>query len=235
MKIIGAGFGRTGTLSLKKALEQLGFGPCYHMFEAWKKPRHIRLWLELSYGKKIDWKDPFQHFQSALDFPASLYYQELMDYYPDSKVILTVRDPGSWYESTFQTIYKFRNAFPNWMKILFPPGARYFDMIDRTLWGIPGIFKGRFEDREHSIKVFENHIKAVKDSVPSERLLVFSVKEGWKPLCEFLGIDKIPDKPFPHINDRSLIVNLIRLLKCFFLTLYVVLAALIILLISSRF
>src|SRR5436309_15782365 len=113
MKVIGAGFGRTGTLSVKAALEELGFGPCYHMVEVFDKPRHVELWQAAAEGKPIDWDELFAGYNAAVDWPACTFYQQLMQAYPAAKVLLTVREPQSWYESTKNTIYPASRMSPD--------------------------------------------------------------------------------------------------------------------------
>ena len=134
MKVIGAGFGRTGTLSLKIALEVLGFGKCYHMKSVIKRPKHIRAWLDAGRGKLIDWDFIFKHFNATVDFPASLFYDELKNKYPDAKVILTIRDPDTWYKSTERTIYKVPSIVPHWFKQIMPPMGQFIKMNELLIW-----------------------------------------------------------------------------------------------------
>lgn len=198
MKIIGAGFGRTGTMSLRAALIELGFDPCYHMLEVFKHPAHIQKWLAAAQGESVDWQAFLGSFQAGVDYPLSAFYRELMAVYPEAKVILTVRDPERWYESTRETIYQ-GTAVPEWLLGLLPPFRNMKRMVNAAIW--ERIFAGRFEDRDYAIRVFEEHIATVQAHVPPERLLTYHVKDGWAPLCEFLGLP-IPDRPFPHINQR---------------------------------
>ena len=199
MQIIGAGFGRTGTMSLAEALEQLGFDPCYHMLDVFKHPSHIKVWQAAAEGKKIDWKEFLGEYKAGLDYPLVAFYKELVTAFPEAKVILTVRDPEQWYESTRQTIYR-GAAFPDWLMKLLPPFRGMKQMVQSTTWD--RLFDGRFEDRQHAIRVFNDHVEEVKRTVPKEKLLIYSVGEGWGPLCEFLNIP-IPGKPFPQLNDRK--------------------------------
>ncbi|MCH7662727.1 MAG: sulfotransferase family protein [Chloroflexi bacterium] len=200
MQIIGAGFGRTGTMSLKAALEQIGFGPCYHMLEVLKHPSHIGGWLAAAEGEQVDWDGLLGNYQAGLDYPLSVFYKELLAVYPEAKVILTVRDPQRWYESTLETIYQ-GAALPDWVLRILPPYRDFIKMVRMAVW--EGLFEGRFEERAYAIKVFEDWVIEVKRTVPAEKLLIFSVKDGWEPLCAFLGVP-VPDKPFPHINDRKM-------------------------------
>lgn len=204
LKVIGAGIGRTGTESLKLALEELGFGKCYHMFELVKRPDDLAAWEKLENDIPIDPEKLFEGYASAVDFPAFFYYKDFLKYFPDAKVILTVRDPDRWYQSAAKTIFR---PVPNLLFILarifgiFSKKARKFpaiyDYIQRV--GHEKLFEGKITDPEHCKAVFNAWNEAVKRNVPPAQLLVFEVKQGWEPLCEFLNVP-IPDRPFPHSN-----------------------------------
>ena len=205
MRVIGAGFGRTGTTSLKAALEELGFGPTYHMTEAFKNPEHAGFWEAALRGEPVDWQGFFAGYGAAVDWPACTFYGEMMEAFPDAKVILTLRHPERWYESVRDTIYGIRrlSAGPARPAIalsgLFAPGVvRIVRLADRIMWN--GTFDDRFDDRRHAIETFNRHNAEVRRRVPPERLLVYDVREGWAPLCRFFEVE-IPDKPFPHLND----------------------------------
>jgi hypothetical protein len=200
MKVIGAGFGRTGTLSLKVALEELGFKPCYHMMELITKHReHAALWLAAFQRKPVDWKSMLAEYQACVDWPSTTFYKELMEVYPDAKVLLSVRDPGKWYESVTNTIFRVSTGIPKWVKLAVPALGAMGEMSNALIW--EGTFGGKFLDRDHAIAVFNRHIEEVKRTVPPERLLVYDVKQGWEPLCQFLGVPVPKDKPFPRVND----------------------------------
>jgi Sulfotransferase domain len=211
IEVIGAGFGRTGTLSLKVALEELGFSPCYHMIELFGHPEHVELWEATSQGKPVGWQEIFGGYRATTDWPACSFYEELMERCRDAKVILTVRDPERWYESTYNTIYGMRNVISSPIFRLaapFRPGlSRAVRMNDRLIW--EETFGGGLEDREHAIGVFERHNEEGRERVPAEKLLVYDVKEGWGPLCEFLGVEA-PDQPFPHLNDPDTFRKMVR-------------------------
>ena len=200
MRVIGAGFGRTGTLSLKRALEDLGFGPTYHMQEVMRRPSHIGTWLRYARTGDVDWDELFAGFGSGVDYPVSCVWEELASHYPDAKVLLTVRDPQQWWVSTASTIYRFRTTFPVWMLRLVPMTQQWVEMTDRLVWD--GIFGGRFADRDHAVAIFEQHIEHVRATCPPERLLVFDVADGWEPLCTFLDVP-VPLHPFPRLNDAK--------------------------------
>lgn len=205
MQVIGAGLPRTGTSSLKAALERLGFGPCYHMFELMQNPEHVERWRPVLSGEPARWDQVFDGYQSAVDFPASMYWRELADAYPQAKIILTVRDPHRWHAST-------QNAFTP------PPGV---DMTDfpaplRDLGSIMPLLRDEAKkilgsqwefaeamDEEYAVEAFTQHTARVRDALPSDRLLVFEASQGWGPLCEFLGVEVPTDEPFPHLNDSK--------------------------------
>lgn len=210
LKIIGAGFGRTGTLSLKVALNELGFGPCYHMTEVFQHPDHNELWLAAGRGEQVNWHDILGEYQSTVDWPTCTFYKELMQAYPDAKVLLTVRDPERWYESVNSTIYHVSrgktfspaSSIATFMMKRFIPVSRgHLQMIGTLIW--KNTFHGKFSDKEYALSIFNQHIEEVKKVVPAEKLLVYEVKEGWEPLCNFLGVDVPKDTPFPHLNERD--------------------------------
>ena len=194
LRVIGAGFGRTGTLSLKVALEQLGFGPCYHMAEVFAHPEHVALWQAIGEGHPADWDALFGGYQAAVDLPASEYYEQLLHAYPQAKVVLTVRDPQQWYESARSTIFRVGRDERSFAR---PPG---FVAMVSALMG--RFFPQGVDDRDAAIAAFARHNRQVQERVPPERLLVYEVREGWAPLCRFLGVS-VPASPFPRLNDRQ--------------------------------
>ena len=202
IQVIGAGFGRTGTASLKGALEDLGFDRCYHMKEVFPNPEHIPLWQAAAEGKPVDWDRLFEGYQATVDWPGCTFYKELMAHYPDAKVLLNVRDPEAWYKSATDTIFRMsKMGFPMTLVPLFVPRLRRFIRMATTLiW--QNTFDNRFEDKAYAISVFNDHIAEVKRTVPEGKLLVYEVKEGWEPLCAFLNVP-VPDKPFPRLNDSA--------------------------------
>ncbi|HEY9762127.1 MAG TPA: sulfotransferase family protein [Trichocoleus sp.] len=197
LSIIGAGFGRTGTLSLKAALEMLGYGPCYHMIEVFAHPEHIDLWNAADEGE-FHWDEIFSQFRATVDWPGCEFWQPLLEQYPDAKVILTLRDPDRWYESALKTIYGITHRPPS--ADASPIMHAQQAMVAKMVW--QKTFGGRFADREHAIAVFNAHNEAVKAAVPADRLLVFEVRQGWEPLCAFLDCP-IPDAPFPNVNSTE--------------------------------
>ena len=159
---------------------------------------HAHHWQAIADGKPPNWDVFLSSFQAGVDFPISLYYKELMVQYPDAKVLLSVRDSESWYDSVAGSIYQL-SKIPPWMYWL-PKIGPFLKMTRSTIWD--RLFEGRFEDRAFAIAKFESHNAEVIRTVPANKLLVFSVKDGWEPLCNFLNVT-IPDKPFPHVNDRA--------------------------------
>jgi hypothetical protein len=215
IKVIGAGLGRTGTLSLKAALEELGFSRCYHMTDVFAHPDHARIWDDAARGQPVDWDALFQGYQATVDWPGCAFYETFMKRYPDAKVILSVRDPERWHESARQTILYARNAFPRWLRVIAPRMRHFTRMIDRIAWN--GLFHGRFEDKAFAIDVFKRHNEQVQRLVPPDRLLVYEVQQGWEPLCTFLGVPVPADKTFPHLNDtvefRARIQKVVRVMR----------------------
>jgi hypothetical protein len=209
IRVIGSGFGRTGTMSTKHALERIGFGPCYHMEEVMKRPSHARVWLDVAEGRPVDWHRLFDGYGSAVDFPASVVWEELLEAFPDAKVLHTVRPADRWYESTVETIGRAHDHVVPWMRRI-PVVERPFRMSDQLVWG--RLFDGRLHDRAHAIDVYERWTDHVRSTVPPDRLLVFDVADGWEPLCDFLGVP-VPDEPFPRVNDRATMLLRLRALR----------------------
>jgi Sulfotransferase domain len=198
LKIIGAGFGRTGTHSLKIALETLGFAPCYHMVEVFSHPGHSEEWEAAAEGKAIDWNALLGPYGAAVDWPASYFWRELMVLYPDAKIILTERDPQAWYKSISQTIFDFMMREVDDSKL--DPIRRAQRRMGQYIVG-EKTFGGRF-DKAHVLDVYRRNGEAVRRAVPAGRLLEFDAPQGWKPLCEFLGV-KVPETPFPLTNTTE--------------------------------
>jgi hypothetical protein len=208
LKIIGAGFGRTGTLSTYVALNKLGF-PCYHMTEVITNKAnrtHVDFWLKVAHfpsGAPHDWEEVFANYTAAVDNPASCVWRELVAAYPDAKVILTLHPKGAdaWYESTMSTIYKIGRMWQVTLLGLFVPRLRKFSEMTRKLvW--ERAHQGEIENRSRALSQYDRQIDAVKAAVPADLLLVFSADQGWEPLCNFLGVD-VPTDRFPNVNDRA--------------------------------
>jgi len=196
LKIIGSGFGRTGTMSTKMALEHLGFGPCHHMVEVMGNPSQPAHWDAVAAGEDVDWSDVFTGYTSQVDFPGASRWHELSIAFPDAKVIHTERPEEDWWASYSATIGKFfahRESLP-----LPPPVAAIFETMDKLL--VNGVFGGL--DREHSIAAYQTNNEKVRATIPAERLLVFSPADGWDPICRFVGVP-VPSSDFPRSNARD--------------------------------
>jgi hypothetical protein len=206
LKVIGAGFGRTGTLSLKIALERIGFGPCYHMMEVFPRPDHVAKWHRLAFERSMDWDEIFRGFHATVDWPAARWWREIAAHFPEAKVLLSVRDPEAWYKSVTDTIYQpMKSPAPDGV----PELVRLQSEMARKAI-LAETFDNRFEDKAHAIEVFQKHNQEVRDAIDPARLLVFDVREGWGPLCRFLEVP-IPDEPFPRLNDTATFQAMLRM------------------------
>ncbi len=217
LQVIGAGFGRTGTTSLKLALEKLGFNRCYHMLEVPGHQNGAESWIKAADNETVDWDIVLNDFQAVVDWPACAFYQLFHRTYPHAKVILTVRDADKWYESASETIYPFSHVIPRWIFLFSKKLKTIHMMIEKIIW--QGTFHDRFLEPHYAKKIFNEHIEKVKNSIPAEQLLIFDVSQGWQPLCEFLAVD-VPTEPFPRVNDAAEMKQKIRLVKYTFTTLY---------------
>ena len=196
LEVIGAGFGRTGTATLKAALELLGFAPCHHMIEVIMHPEQAAFWERAARGETVNWDEMFAEYKSSCDWPSCSFYKELAAHYPHAKIILTLRDPKAWYKSISNTILPAMQApiIVNG-KQMGPPGNFAPLLIgDKTF--------GKNFSEDHMISVFEHHNEEVRRTIPKDRLLVFDAKQGWEPLCAFLGVP-VPGTPFPHNNTTE--------------------------------
>jgi hypothetical protein len=195
LDIIGAGFGRTGTSSLKTALEHLGFGPTHHMFEVRDNPHLLPPWVAAANGGPLDIERAFSGYRSQVDWPGARYWRELAERYPDAKVILTVRDPDAWFDSVQATIVPFIEGRGR-------HGADHPNAIAEMAYRlvVKAIFDDRMSDRARATAIFRNHIAEVQAGIPASRLLTFEVGQGWEPLCAFLGCP-VPAITFPRLNS----------------------------------
>lgn len=192
LDVIGAGLGRTGTTSLKLALERLGLARCHHMTELIQHPETAPQWEAAAEGKPVDWEALLAGYRAAVDWPVCHFYRELARIYPNAKVILTVRDPESWFRSTQSTIFA-------------PELVAQVD--SRPIGGflkkaVFPMFGGRMHDRENAVAVYERHNAEVRRTITAERLLVYDAAQGWEPLCGFLGVPA-PAESFPHANTTE--------------------------------
>ncbi len=196
LKIIGSGFGRTGTMSTKIALEHLGYGPCHHMVEVMGNPAQPAHWGALAAGEDVDWSDVFAGYASQVDFPGASVWHELSVVFPDAKVIHTERPEEDWWVSYSATIGKFFTHRES--LVLPPPVAAIFDTMDTLI--VDGVFGGL--DRENSIAAYRRNNEKVRATIPADRLLVFTPADGWEPICDFLDTP-VPTIEFPRSNARD--------------------------------
>ena len=195
MRVIGFGVGRTGTFSMKLALEQLNFGPCHHMEEVdAKSPEQIAVWASAANGK-VDWEKAYAGYNSAVDWPTAAFCRELATAYPDAKFILTIRDPERWYASFSQTIVPLIQPTAKTPPELLPFLKMVMAVVQKTGFRIPST-------KEEILTAFHRHIEIVTQTIPADRLLVFDVKQGWGPLCQFLGVT-VPPGDFPKTNNTK--------------------------------
>ncbi|MEM7172180.1 MAG: sulfotransferase family protein [Pseudomonadota bacterium] len=196
LSIVGAGFGRTGTYSLKMALERLGFGPCHHMAELMEKPVQLTAWRALAAGAVPDWDEIFAGYRASVDWPAAYYWRELADYFSEAKVLLSVRPEESWFKSIQSTILPIVEAQEDEAGESGKAVHVGHALIYRRT------FDRRMGDHDHAIQVFRDHIADVQRTIPPERLLTYDVSQGWAPLCAFLE-RPVPIEPFPHRNQSA--------------------------------
>lgn len=209
IQVIGAGFPRTGTTTLKRSLEQLGFDKTHHMKELIVRPERLHYWKELEKTGTTDWEGLYEGYQASVDFPAYPFYKQHMERYPEAKVVLTVRPFDKWYTSATNTVRKAGpQTIPEKLRMLgrmatdsrIRKVVKVIQFFENYFWKKQ--FQGRFEDRAFAEEVWNKHVQSVKDYVPAERLLVYDVRDGWGPLCQFLGVPE-PAEPLPHLNKKE--------------------------------
>lgn len=188
LKVVGAGVGRTGTHSLKIALEQLLGGPCHHMLEVFAHLEQVPVWTDAIEGRPIDWQQLMDGYVAQVDWPGASFWPELLEANPDALVILSVRDPEAWYKSASDTIFLAIDPANPWMASM----RKLF--ADR--------FCDRLEDRSAMIAAFEKHNDEVRRRVPSSQLLEWAPGDGWEPICKRLGVS-VPEAPFPITNTTD--------------------------------
>lgn len=190
LRVVGAGLGRTGSTSLKLALERLLGAPCYHMSEVFKHPEHIPHWHSAARGEMPDWHALFSGYGAAVDWPVGSFWPEISTAFPDAFIVLTTRDAESWWDSAHATIFQAMKRVDN---------GPWREMIDE-------MFRSRFtptvEDKDACIAAYERHVAHARRSAPKARFLEWSPREGWQPLCDALRLP-VPDEPFPHLNSRE--------------------------------
>lgn len=211
MRVIGAGMPRTGTLTQKVALEMLGLGPCYHWVDVLADLDRVALWNRALDGAG-PWEEIFAGFHSTVDWPGGFFYRELIEVYPEAKVLLSVRDAEAWERSFRETIWTMGHG-ESLLRLLSSARGqvdaqwqRYLALVERMFWSDEGTFAAGHAQPQQLIEQMRAHNEEVKRVVPAERLLVWEVREGWEPLCEFLEVP-VPEEPLPHVNDRETFVG----------------------------
>ena len=194
LRVVGAGIGRTGTHSLKIALERLLGGPCYHMIEVFGHPEHVAVWHGATKGDMPDWDALFEGYEATVDWPGGAFWPELTAKYPDAVVLLSVRESAdAWWRSADRTIFEISRRGPD---AGFPG---FFEMVT-DIFGRR--FTPKWSEEEPAKAAYEAHNQAVRDGVPAERLVEWQPGDGWEPLCAALGVP-VPDEPFPKVNTTE--------------------------------
>jgi len=209
IKIIGAGLPRTGTNTLKNALETLGYSKTYHMKELLVQPDSLHHWLTLESTGTTNWEELYDGYEATVDFPAYPWYKEHLAQYPDAKVIFTTRPFDKWYDSIHSTVWQagpqnLPEKLAMMSKLLFNPHLR--KVIKCVKLAKKRIFQvtleGKFEDKAFAEQAFNNHLEDVKATVPADKLLIYDVRDGWGPLCKFLDVEE-PKEALPHLNKKE--------------------------------
>jgi hypothetical protein len=193
LKVVGAGLGRTGTHSLKLALEQLLGEPCYHMIEVFGHPDHVQFWHQAATGNLPNWDELFAGYGAAVDWPAAAFWREHAEAFPDALILLSTRESESWWRSCTNTIFEVFRRRPadvpdEW-------GAMITDLFTKTFTDDP-------LDEGAAVAAYERHNENVRATAPPDRLLEWHTGDGWEPICRALGVD-VPDEPFPHVNSTA--------------------------------
>jgi hypothetical protein len=196
LQVIGAGLGRTGTHSLQIALQQLLDGRCYHMVEVFGRPDDVAVWHRAVEGEMPDWNDFLSDFSAAVDWPVSAFWREIADAMPDAVVLLSSRDTEGWWQSANNTIF-------NVTRREVPPDE---PALQAQMEMVTDLFRLRFtenwQDETEAKRAYEQHNEAVRATIPADRLIDYRAGDGWKPICDKLGLP-VPEAPFPHVNTTE--------------------------------
>ena len=198
VQVIGAGMGRTSTMSLKTALEMLGFDPCHHMMEMRNVPDTAEGWRRAAEGEDVDLAALLQGYNASCDWPSAAFWHPLSERFPVAKVVLTERPEEKWWQSISNTIFRS-------LRLPLPDDAPPERVAQRAMAKaviLDRTFGGKVDDREHVLDVYRAHNAAVKATISPDRLLVFEGADGWEPLCSFLGVP-VPDQPYPNTNSTA--------------------------------
>jgi hypothetical protein len=194
LQVVGAGLGRTGTASLKAALERLLGGPCYHMLEVFGRPEHIALWDAAYRGEMPDWEALFEGFHAGVDWPMGGLWQPISEAFPDALILLSVRDADAWWKSASDTIFLMMGQIDD--------EARANDPWARMATAMMNSFSPGWQDEETAKAAYLAHNENVRTTAPADRLLEWRPGDGWEPICERLGL-AVPAEPFPHTNTTE--------------------------------
>lgn len=198
LQIIGSGFGRTGTRSLKDALEQLNFGPCHHMAEVFTNPPQVAHWQTIAAGRPVDWHEVFAGYNAQIDWPGAHVWRQTALAFPDARIVHSVRPDEAWWSSFNGTIGKLLRVYKT---LALPPHVRAMGDVGTDLIG-KETFHDQWSDKTAALAAYHQRLADVRAVIPAERLLVFDVAEGWEPLCAFLKVP-VPDRPFPRRNAKD--------------------------------
>ncbi len=198
VRVVGAGLGRTGTNSLKLALEQLLGGRCYHMSETFAHPDDIPVWHAAIDGDLPDWHTFLTEYDAAVDWPVAAFWRELSEAYPDAVVLLSTRvDADAWWKSANETIFQIsrRGIPPDHADVMGAQMAMATDMLATR-------FTPNWGEEAEAKRAYEQHNAEVRATIDPDRLVVWHPGDGWAPICHALGL-AVPDAPFPHVNTTA--------------------------------
>ncbi len=193
LQVVGAGVGRTGTASLKQALETLLGGPCYHMLEVFPRPDHPALWHAAMRGEQVDFDAMLEGFVATVDWPACSVWKQLSAANPDAVILLSTRDPEAWWKSCQDTIFQAMER-----AMAGPPSD--WTAMARTMLDLFGV--DDMTDKDKCIAAFERHNADVRANATASRLVEWQPGDGWEPIAGALGVP-VPDEPFPHANTTE--------------------------------
>jgi len=194
LRVVGAGFPRTGTKSLQQALQQILGGPCYHMVEVFEHLEHVPVWRDAVRGQPPNWDEFLSDYVAAVDWPASAFWRELSAANPNALIVLSVRDdPETWWRSADRTIFTITRLDEH---------PKYGDWLDFVRELLEARIGRPWDDRATAMAAYEHHNENVRATAPRERLIEWNPREGWAPLCAALGI-AAPDEPFPRVNTTE--------------------------------
>jgi hypothetical protein len=196
MQLVGAGLGRTGTLSLKQALEHLLGAPCYHMMETFGRPDDIPVWHRAVNGEMPEWRAFLADYAAAVDWPVAAFWRELSDAFPDAVVLLSTRPTDAWWTSASSTIFRIsERAIDPGEGVASAQISMARDMLTKR-------FTANWHDETEAKMAYEAHNAAVRAAIPPDRLVEWHPGDGWAPICDALGV-AVPGDPFPHVNTTA--------------------------------